>query len=72
MNTTEPRTGYQVPPKPRDPKARLVRITDAAEIESIRRSGIKDIIGTVTADGEAWGEVHSVNQYRGVPVEFPV
>lgn len=61
---------YVIPAKPADPKQRFVRVTSSDEIESIRRSGLRDIIGTVTADGEAWGEVNSVEQYRGKVVEF--
>ncbi len=52
------------------PKQRYVRLTDAAEIESLQRhlagqAELTDIIGTVTPEGEFWGTAKSVAQFRG-------
>ncbi len=57
------------------PKQRYVRLTDAAEIESLQRhlSGqaeLTDIVGTVTPDGEYWGTAKSVAQLREAEVTF--
>lgn len=72
---------YTVPDKPAEPKPRYVRVTDPAEIEAIKRAGLRDPIGgphwEKSADGStqfiAWyAEVHSLAQFRGQPVEFNV
>lgn len=69
---------YQVPPKPADPKPRYVRVTDQAEIEAIKRAGLRDPIGGPHwIDGSAqpvewYAEAHSLAQFRGQPVEFVV
>ena len=62
---------YTVPDKPAEPKLRLVRVTDAAEIAAIERNGLRDPIGA-TVDGVTWAEAHSLAQFRGQPVEFNV
>ena len=62
---------YTVPPKPAEPKLRLVRVTDPAEIAAIERADIRDPIGA-TVNGETWAEWHSLRQFRGLPVEFTV
>lgn len=63
--------GYRVPDKPRPPKQRFVPITDADEIEAVKRSGIRDPIGGMI-DGKWYAEWHSLMQYRRKPVEFDV
>jgi hypothetical protein len=63
--------GYRVPHKPRPPKQRFVPITDADEIEAVKRSGIRDPIGGMI-DGKWYAEWHSLMQYRKKPVEFDV
>lgn len=60
---------YRVPDKPAEPKLRLVRVTDQAEIAAIARNELRDPIGA-TVNGETWAEWHSLRQYRGLPVEF--
>lgn len=62
---------YQVPPRPPEPKPRMVRVTDPVEIKSIQRNGLRDPIGA-TVNGETWAESHSLAQFRGQPVEFNV
>ncbi len=63
---------YTVPPKKTDPKPRLVRVTDPAEVEAVQRSALRDPIGIVDSDGTALVEAHSLAQYRKQPVEFVV
>ena len=41
---------YQIPDKPKDDKQRYVRVTDPAEIEAIKRCGLKDPIGAQMGD----------------------
>ena len=65
------RLAYRVPDKPRPPKQRFVPITDAEEIEAVKRSGIRDPIGGMI-DGKWYAEWHSLMQYRRKPVEFDV
>jgi hypothetical protein len=58
---------YTVPTKPADPKPRLVRVTDAGEIEAIQRCGFADPIGvSITECGhQSWfAEADSLRQYR--------
>jgi len=62
---------YKIPPKEKDPKQRLVRVTDPAEIEAIKRCGLKDPIGAQM--GEDWyAEAKSLAQFRGQEVEIEV
>lgn len=60
-----------VTPKQPEPKVRLMRVTDPAEIAAIERNGLRDPIGS-TVNGETWAEAHSLRQFRGLPVEFNV
>jgi hypothetical protein len=63
--------GYKVPATPRDPKQRMVRVTDAQEIAAIQHAGLKSPIGG-RFNGEWWAEYHSLCQYRGLHVEIDV
>lgn len=71
---------YTVPPKPAEPKPRYVRVSDPAEIEAIKRSGLRDPIGYChmlqdqngAIEEACWAEAHSLAQFRGHPVEFVV
>jgi hypothetical protein len=65
------RLAYRVPDKPRPPKQRYVVITDADEIEAVKRSGLRDPIGGLI-DGKWYAEWHSLMQYRKKSVEFDV
>lgn len=65
-------TDYTVPPKPAEPKPRLVRVTDPLEIAAIQRNGLRDPIGYTNANGDCWADAHSLAQFRGQPVEFTV
>ena len=62
---------YTVPPKPAEPKLRLVRVTDESEIAAIHSKDFRSPIGA-TVNGETWAEAHSLRQFRGLPVEFNV
>lgn len=64
-------TDYVVPPKPADPKPRMVRVTDPVEIEAIQRAGLRDPVGGCI-DGVWYADAHSLAQFRGQPVEFNV
>lgn len=64
-------TKYIVPPKPKDPVQRFVVVTDEAEIAAIIQSDLRAPIGKYEA-GQWWAEVHSLRQFRGLPVEFDV
>lgn len=55
---------YTVPPKPLPPKTRLERVTDAAEIEAIQRSGLRDPIGG-HFEGQWYATADSLAQFRG-------
>jgi hypothetical protein len=62
---------YQIPPKAKDAKQRMVRVTDPAEIEAIKRCGLKDPIGAQM--GEDWyAEAHSLAQHRKQDVGIEV
>lgn len=52
-------------------KERMVQVTDATEIESIRRNDHEDIIGTIEPDGTAWAYAWSVEAWRKQPNEAP-
>jgi hypothetical protein len=45
-------------------KPRMVQITDAAEIESIKRGGRLEINGQQAKDGTWWAYRYSVDRYR--------
>jgi len=62
---------YQIPPKAKDAKQRMVRVTDPAEIAAIQRAGLKDPIGAQM--GEDWyAEAKSLAAFRGQEVEIEV
>jgi hypothetical protein len=46
-----------------DDKPRMVQVTDPAEIESIRRNGLDDIIGGEVA-GQWWAYKWSLDRWR--------
>lgn len=55
---------YEVPPKPKDPKSRLVRVTDPREIAAICNPLFESPIGYQDATGEFWADADSLRQYR--------
>jgi len=63
---------YQVPPKPADPKPRMVRVCDPAIIEAVKVNDLRAPIGAIDKDGTCWCESLSLRQYLGEPVEFNV
>jgi hypothetical protein len=62
---------YRVPDAPRPPKKRYVVVTDPAEIEAVRRAGLRDPIGGLI-EGKWYAEAASLAQWRRQKVEIDV
>jgi len=64
-------SGYRVPDAPRPPKKRYVVVTDPAEIEAVKRAGLRDPIGGLI-EGKWYAEAGSLAQWRKQRVEFDI